>query len=493
MCISTGHSDTVVHARTDTDILPDGCVFTCETEHIQTFSQNIEVQNESVHTCEDPQVTSHLPESSDDFSTVSARGDLLEDVVLDRTSHTTANFESVGPDFDCTGAQIELHTVPISKQTSRKLNKNAKPVRGLYVDAAFRLGNDCKPFHILLDSGAEASLLSDSTFERLPAEMKPDLKPTFHKVKVADGRIQPCTGIATIPLRVGDTMHPIQFLVGNFADEAILGMSELHLFGFKVDYETYTVTKDELWIPVYDANCNAVSKQVMVRKSVTLAPRSETVVSATVFSGVDGNFMSTGLSPAFLEPAQSFVWDHCVMPAKTLHDIDNGDLPILLCNPTSKSVVIKPNTIIGRLVDVEDVSEPFDVDEDVTDVRNVAVHSDGTSLLKDLPAHLTALYENSAEHLNEDQKVHLRTFLIDYADVFSESDFDIGRTPLVKHKIVTKDAIPVKQAPRKQHPAARVAADEIVDDLLKRNLIRKSDSPWSSPIVMCKKKDGSYL
>ena len=486
-------TDTAVHARTDTDNLQDRCISTCDTdtEHMQT-SPNIELQDQNVHTCKDPQVTSHLPVSSDDCSSISAQGGPQGDVVFDRSSHTTANFENVSHDFDSTGAQIELHTVPISGQISRKINPNAKPVRGLYVEAAFRLENDTKPFHILLDSGAEASLLSDSTFERLPDEMKPDLKPTFHKVKVADGRIQPCSGIATIPLRVGDTIHPIQFLVGNFADEAILGMSELHLFGFKVDYETYTVTKDDLWIPVYDANCNAVSKQVVVRKSVTLAPRSETVVSATVFSGVEGNFMSTGLRPAFLEPARSFVWDHCVMPAKSLHDIDNGDLPILLCNPTSKSVFIKPNTIVGRLVDVEDVSEPFDVEEEVTDVRNVAVHSDGTPLLKDIPAHLTALYENSAVHLNEDQKVHLRTFLIDYADVFSEGDFDIGRTPLVKHKIVTKDAIPVKQAPRKQHPAARAAADEIVDDLLKRNLIRKSDSPWSSPIVMCKKKDGSY-
>ena len=99
------------------------------------------------------------------------------------------------------------------------------------------------------------------------------------------------------------------------------------------------------------------------------------------------------------------------------------------------------------------------------------------------------MYESSIEHLNEIERAKLKQFLIEYSDIFSKDDWDIGLTSLGEHHIETGDAKPLKFPPRRMAPEAREAADKIVDQLLQRGLIRPSKSAWSAPLVMIRKKD----
>ena len=57
-----------------------------------------------------------------------------------------------------------------------------------------------------------------------------------------------------------------------------------------------------------------------------------------------------------------------------------------------------------------------------------------------LPVHLSELYEKSSTELDENQRVQLKLLLIEYADVFSSYDFDLGN----QHAIDTCDARPIK-------------------------------------------------
>ena len=61
----------------------------------------------------------------------------------------------------------------------------------------------------------------------------------------------------------------------------------------------------------------------------------------------------------------------------------------------------------------------------------------------------------------------------------------------MKHSIDTKGAHPIRQPLRRFSLGQREEVEKQVDDLLQRGLIEPSDSPWSSPVVLVKKKDGS--
>lgn len=62
---------------------------------------------------------------------------------------------------------------------------------------------------------------------------------------------------------------------------------------------------------------------------------------------------------------------------------------------------------------------------------------------------------------------------------------------MVKHKIHTGDTAPIGQPPRRISLAQREEASRALLDMQKQEIIEPSSSPWASPIVLAKNKDGS--
>ena len=66
-----------------------------------------------------------------------------------------------------------------------------------------------------------------------------------------------------------------------------------------------------------------------------------------------------------------------------------------------------------------------------------------------LPNHVRELYEKSIVGLDITQKEMLYNLLYEFSGLFSQGSHDLGRTDLVKHRINTGIAAPVRQPPRR--------------------------------------------
>jgi len=83
--------------------------------------------------------------------------------------------------------------------------------------------------------------------------------------------------------------------------------------------------------------------------------------------------------------------------------------------------------------------------------------------------------------------------LLKYQNILEYDEEKEGRTEVVKHEIkLEKGTKPIKQRRYKENDEKSKCIREEVDKLLKQGKIRKSNSPWSSPVTLAKKKTGKY-
>ena len=70
----------------------------------------------------------------------------------------------------------------------------------------------------------------------------------------------------------------------------------------------------------------------------------------------------------------------------------------------------------------------------------------------------------------------------------------MGRTSIVKHEIPVFDGTqPIKQKPYRYGPAQEEEMEHQVQKLLQKDLIDKGTGAWRLPVVLARKKYGTYI
>ena len=79
----------------------------------------------------------------------------------------------------------------------------------------------------------------------------------------------------------------------------------------------------------------------------------------------------------------------------------------------------------------------------------------------------------------------------EYQHLFALDDLKLGSTSQIKHEIKLSDPKPFKDCYQRILPQQFEEVQAHLQDMLKVGAIRKSTSPWASPMVLVRKKDGS--
>ncbi|GFX31590.1 retrovirus-related Pol polyprotein from transposon 412 [Trichonephila clavipes] len=111
-------------------------------------------------------------------------------------------------------------------------------------------------------------------------------------------------------------------------------------------------------------------------------------------------------------------------------------------------------------------------------------------LLSNSPQQLTPDLLENAE-LSPEQKSSAERLFQEFEDVFSRNSNDIGHTTVTQHRIDTADHPPIKQHPRRLPFAKQEEVGTLLREMQENDIIEPSSSPWASPIVLVRKKDGS--
>ncbi|XP_067647345.1 retrovirus-related Pol polyprotein from transposon 17.6 isoform X4 [Eurosta solidaginis] len=238
--------------------------------------------------------------------------------------------------------------------------------------------------------------------------------------------------------------------------------------GIKIDMQSKTMRYKNMDVPLnFGCERGYSSKRVLVEESQQIPPKSE----AFIWAKVDGDCGTNKLW--VVEAANKSALN--ILVGKTLAMTkQDGRIPVRVLNEFKSPFNLTKGAILGRCQEAEVVINCEQLQEHVS--------SSITDLSNDITAWTHGLEEAYQSKANQ--------LLIKYANIFDQDGSKPGRTNVVKHQIDTGDARPIRQAPRSVPLAKREVVSQIIQEMSDSGVIEPSASPWSSPVVLVKKKDG---
>ena len=155
-------------------------------------------------------------------------------------------------------------------------------------------------------------------------------------------------------------------------------------------------------------------------------------------------------------------------------------LSVEVVNHLQQSVTIPAKARICDLYSTDDV---ITLDNPDTGAQTLLPGDKGTSFLDH--------FNHIKETLPEEKVTQVMELLQKWPDVFSQHDLDLGLTDQAVHRIRLKDDQPFKERPR---PIPPMMFEEVRDHLKEMEtlgVIRKSQSPYASNVVIVRKKNGA--
>ena len=329
-----------------------------------------------------------------------------------------------------------------------------------------------QPAKFVLDTGAAVTLLQKGIWDQMrQTEVALDPWTGQRLVGVEGTPLQVC-GTVQVRLRLGEETFQMRVVVvDGLTVDVILGLDFLEAHSCTVDIgkKTLHFTNRGTSVTLHGSRGTTATIGVTMGETLQVPAYSEMEVMANL-----------------VQPEASGMWimegdATPVMVARSLLANPGGEIPVRLMNSGDQPVTLYKGKRIATLEPVEETPA----------LGILAVQPKCPQVTEEKQEILWKLVESVGESLSEMNKEQLFFLLTEYADVFATSEEDLGRTEKVQHRINTGSSAPIRQQVRRIPPAKRQETRKLLKEMLERDVIQPTNSPWASPIVLVQKKDGS--
>lgn len=178
-----------------------------------------------------------------------------------------------------------------------------------------------------------------------------------------------------------------------------------------------------------------------------------------------------------------------------LEDVQNKKVSFNLVDKDFKSdlFAITPESLMESYERSEEDLEAEGYDLNLIDAKLFTNEDSNEDIkLNDMDLTEDRISKIQMGEVKQDIKQQFLQLITNYQDVFDWDNDTLGCTPVIKHRIITEDVPPIRSRPYRMCPAEIESLKTELDKLSDLGVIRPSNSPWSSPIILIKKKDNTY-
>ena len=335
------------------------------------------------------------------------------------------------------------------------------------------------PLELLVDTGATVSLLNVNMWNKIDSTKLSLEQWTGKKLVGVNGAPLLVKGLTRAQVCIEGFEFVGNFVVsGELVVDAILGLDFLQQHNCVIDVgkKLLKFPSVDLSVGLQDAGgCKQVTQfvGVVTMHEITVPAVSEMEIMVKPLCDVGSGTWMIENNPAV----------SCgVMVARAVMCSNKETFPIRVLNPRDSSIVLQKGVELAKMELIE---------QDLVQLNAASVgKSSGKESSVD-QAELWNLVLGAGDQLDQNEKEMLFSLLMEYKDVFSFRSSDLGHTSLLHHRINTGSKGPIQCPPRRIPQARREDVRRLLREMLDNGIVEPSEGPWSSPIVLAKKKDGT--
>ena len=378
--------------------------------------------------------------------------------------------------------------------------------RGSPMISNIHFGNKNKSYIGLVDSGSDVSLIDWSVFENIPSKNIYKIwksRPT--QLNSASGHGIKSLGKATISMQIKGEHYKVNFiLTKGFKFDVLLGSDFIYEHNATIDSQKNVMINNKKVIILRCKSELPLCNLLEASRSQIIEPYTVTHIEVKSrdrsYGKGHGTYMITPLSNTSLFEDQPGLVSPCVTVNKQV----TGRYLLPIVNNTGKIFNVKNRTVIAFIEHLHrtDLVEPY---------THNSTHTSTVNAKNRQHFHTNTISNHNVAKINDKDKLGCSdkeynigneidivkyNFLVytlnKHRKLFVDDIRNLKQTNILQATFNTGHSQPIKQRPYKNPLALQSNIDKQINDMLDAGIVSPSSSPWSSPMVIVPKRDGTH-